>query len=491
MTIVAHTHPFVIGVDTRARDHALSILAMPHGEVIDDAELPTTSAGMARALDWVGRRTGGDLEALWVIECSASCGAPLARMVTTAGYQVVEAARMSAKANHGIGKSDPLDVRRIAASVLPLRADQQRYLRKDNGVRAALRILLAARDHMTSERTATVNALIALLSVLDLGKDARRPPISGQLNEVGKWRSHTEAIEMVLARRGGSARQACPGRRSGARRERQDEHVAAQVEAGPRPARQAWDWPSDRDRCHGGVVARRTHALGGSFATLAGVCPMPAPSGTTVRHRLNCGGDRRPNEALHVAVIVRMTHDPLTEAHVDRDDRYPGHRRRRVATAIDRHGADRARSLAWCHTGVGALGVAEGHSEGHAGCPCCAMGEAQVLESASLGHGRIVLGWLLIAAGLGPVAVPGEDVLTVFAFVVGALGVCRAIGARRRFCPASNECARSPWQPSARCLPSRWEPGACQTTGNQHRDGCDVGHHPVHRISGRLGQLDG
>jgi hypothetical protein len=72
VTIVAHTYPFVIGVDTHARNHALSILATPHGEVVDDAEFPATSAGMARALDWVGRRTGGDLESLWVIECSAS-----------------------------------------------------------------------------------------------------------------------------------------------------------------------------------------------------------------------------------------------------------------------------------------------------------------------------------------------------------------------------------------------------------------------------------
>ena len=115
MTIVAHTHPFVIGVDTHARNHALSMLATPHGEVLDDAEFPATRAGLARALEWVGRRTHGDLQALWVIECSASYGAQLARAVTTAGHQVVEAARMSPKANHGIGKSDPLDARRIVS----------------------------------------------------------------------------------------------------------------------------------------------------------------------------------------------------------------------------------------------------------------------------------------------------------------------------------------------------------------------------------------
>ena len=29
MTIVAHAHPFVVGVDTHAKNHALSILATP------------------------------------------------------------------------------------------------------------------------------------------------------------------------------------------------------------------------------------------------------------------------------------------------------------------------------------------------------------------------------------------------------------------------------------------------------------------------------
>ena len=53
MTIVAQAHPFVVGVDTHARTHALSILATPHGEVVDDGEFPATSAGMARAIEWV------------------------------------------------------------------------------------------------------------------------------------------------------------------------------------------------------------------------------------------------------------------------------------------------------------------------------------------------------------------------------------------------------------------------------------------------------
>ncbi len=68
MAIVAHIHPFVIGVDTHARNHALAVLASPNGEVFDDAQFPATAAGLTRALTWAGRRTGGDLNVLWVIE---------------------------------------------------------------------------------------------------------------------------------------------------------------------------------------------------------------------------------------------------------------------------------------------------------------------------------------------------------------------------------------------------------------------------------------
>lgn len=47
-----------------------------------------------------------------------------------------------------------------------------------------------------------------------------------------------------------------------------------------------------------------------AFASLAGVNPIPASSGNTVRHRLNRGGDRRLYRALHMAVVTRMAHDP-------------------------------------------------------------------------------------------------------------------------------------------------------------------------------------
>ena len=55
-----------------------------------------------------------------------------------------------------------------------------------------------------------------------------------------------------------------------------------------------------------------------AFASLAGVNPIPASSGNTVRHRINRGGDRRLNRALHMAVVTRMRMDPETRAYVDK-----------------------------------------------------------------------------------------------------------------------------------------------------------------------------
>jgi hypothetical protein len=42
-----------------------------------------------------------------------------------------------------------------------------------------------------------------------------------------------------------------------------------------------------------------------ALAKLCGVCPIPASSGKTSRHRLNRGGDRQANAAVYRVVIVR------------------------------------------------------------------------------------------------------------------------------------------------------------------------------------------
>ncbi len=55
-----------------------------------------------------------------------------------------------------------------------------------------------------------------------------------------------------------------------------------------------------------------------AFATLAGTSPVPASSGQTIRHRLNRGGDRALNRAIHAIALVRMRSCPRTRAYIAR-----------------------------------------------------------------------------------------------------------------------------------------------------------------------------
>jgi transposase len=55
-----------------------------------------------------------------------------------------------------------------------------------------------------------------------------------------------------------------------------------------------------------------------AFAMLCGAAPLPASSGKTQRHRLNRGGDRDANSALHLIVITRMRVDQRTKDYVAR-----------------------------------------------------------------------------------------------------------------------------------------------------------------------------
>jgi transposase len=226
---------------------------------------------------------------------------------------------MNARANRGTGKSDSVDARRIAASVLSLEPEQLRRPRSDEGIRAALRILVTAREHMTTERTATVNALTALLRVANLGVDARRPLTVSQIGEVARWRTRVEDLATITARAEAVrlAKRVVDLNEQLATNHTQmiDLIHASKASAlldktgiGPVTVAviyTAWS--------HAGRV--RSEA---AFAALAGVNPIPASSGNTVRHRLNRGGDRRLNRALHMAVVTRMTHDPDTKAYVER-----------------------------------------------------------------------------------------------------------------------------------------------------------------------------
>ena len=55
-----------------------------------------------------------------------------------------------------------------------------------------------------------------------------------------------------------------------------------------------------------------------AFAMLAGVAPIEASSGQVVRHRLNRGGDRQLNRALHTIVMIRQRYHQRTMIYTSR-----------------------------------------------------------------------------------------------------------------------------------------------------------------------------
>lgn len=73
-----------------------------------------------------------------------------------------------------------------------------------------------------------------------------------------------------------------------------------------------------------------------SFAALCGVSPVPASSGMVTRHRLNRGGDRAANSALHIIAIGRLRTDPRTKAYVAKRIR-EGHSKLEALRCVKRY----------------------------------------------------------------------------------------------------------------------------------------------------------
>ncbi|QCO98441.1 IS110 family transposase [Arthrobacter sp. 24S4-2] len=312
-SIVALSHPFVVGVDTHARNHVYAILDATNGAMLDKQAFPTSAAGINRAIKWVARRTNADADTLWVVEGAASYGAILAGTVATHGFPVAEAPRMDAKSNRGVGKSDALDAQRMAMAVLPLPVEKLRRPRLNDGIRQGLRILVTARESISKDRTRSINALNALVRSNDVGTDARKKLTPAQIEEISRWREREEELALSIARAEAIrlTKHILNLEEQLKSNEKQLDELVKVSEAAPLLEEKGFKAVTAA-KClvawsHEGRV--RSEA---AFACLAGVSPIPASSGNTVRHRLNRGGDRRLNSALHMAAITRMTYDAET-----------------------------------------------------------------------------------------------------------------------------------------------------------------------------------
>jgi transposase len=313
---VADHYDHVVGVDTHARTHTYAVLEAGSGRRLDSATFPTTGNGLSRALAWIRRRAQGRI--LVAIEGASSYGSNLRRALIAAGVDVCDVRPPKRAARAGRGKSDEIDA--IAAARTALASEVERLTApRSDGLRAALRVLLAARKAMDSQRTAERNALTALLRSFDLGIDARKAITDTQVREVAGWHRRAADDAAMTTIRQEARRLAVSVQALTHQLGENQAALAGHVQQLAPGLQQLLGVGAVTGAIlvtaysHQGRV--RSEA---AFAALAGASPLEASSGNTTRHRLNRHGDRQLNRALDVIARVRLSCDPATREYLAR-----------------------------------------------------------------------------------------------------------------------------------------------------------------------------
>jgi transposase len=318
-----------IGIDTHKA--TLAACAIDDlGTVIGERTFANDPAGHAALRAWTlavapAARVG--------IEGSAGYGAALARVLVAHGRPVREVPpQLSHRERLRIrraGKSDPGDALAIArvtareADLPPVRtADATR----------GIQLLVEAREDLVTEATRVRNRLHADLVVLLPGYQATVVDLVAlrSRRSVGARLRRLEGIQTELAR----GRLARLGR--------------LMAEAKVLEARLAELLDDHPLRALPGVGVLTAAKLVGeagdinrfrsadAFAMLAGVAPIPASSGQTQRMRLNRGGNRQLNRALHAIALAQAWHHPPARAFIARK-RSEGKTWREALRALKRH----------------------------------------------------------------------------------------------------------------------------------------------------------
>ena len=308
----------VVGVDTHRDTHEVEI-ALPTGTPIGTRKIDNTSSGFAELLAWIGARAPGP-RVVVSIEGTRSFGVGLARAAAAGGLTVIECEQPNRKARRGKGKSDPIDAHLAVLAALRLDADRLPLPRAD-GDREALRILLGARHEISVATTAQTNRLRALLlGGEDTDRDLARAALTDSvLLALARRREPRHASREQAVRHGEIRRLALAvgaGRDALVANRAQLQTIVDQMAPGLTDRRgigavtaaQAIVSFSHPGRCRNDAA----------FAALSGTSPVPASSGRTVRHRLNRGGDRTLNRAIHTIAITRMRCCPTTKEYVAR-----------------------------------------------------------------------------------------------------------------------------------------------------------------------------
>ena len=315
MTTLAGKVDHVIGVDTHKGTHTLAVVDANGGELAIKT-IAANAAGYGRMLAFGRLNAPG--RRVWAIEGTGSFGAGLTTHLLENGERVVEVDRPRRRGHRSGAKSDDLD-----AVLAARQAWGQKHLcqPRRRGSREALRVLARTRQGAVGARTRAICHLKALVVTApdNLRRRLRSLTTAALVNRCGRMRDSSrhniEQAATVAALRA-TARRIHALEIEADQLEQQIETIVqaeapellAQAGVGALTATElllAWSHPG----------RLRSEA---AFAALAGVAPIPASSGQVTRHRLNRGGDRQLNRALHVIVLSRLQHHDETKAYMDR-----------------------------------------------------------------------------------------------------------------------------------------------------------------------------
>jgi transposase len=315
MAMLAELVDGVIGVDTH-RD-TLTAAAVSHlGGILARTTTSADAAGYEQLLGFAHRHLPG--RRCWAVEGAGSFGAGLTAVLQQHGERVVEVGRPKRAASRSGAKSDALDAIRASREVLG--QDRPASPRR-RGEREALRALLTTRRCATTARVAAVGQLKALIvgAPEELRAELRGQPTSRQVAHCAGLRERpTRSLEHRATVR---------ALRATAQRIQFLHAEAEQLQAELTVlVRAAAPWllevPGVGALSAAQVLVSWSHAgrfrSEAAFAALAGTNPIPASSGQVVRYRLNRGGDRQLNRALHTILLVRLRTDPDTRTYMAR-----------------------------------------------------------------------------------------------------------------------------------------------------------------------------
>ena len=304
------------GVDTH-RDVHVAAAVDATGALLATASFAANAAGYGELAAWLA--TWGPVRRVGV-EGTGSYGAGLARHLAAASIEVVEVNRPNRQMRRRAGKSDTVDAEAAARGALAGHATA--VPKAHNGPVEAIRMLTVARRSALKARTQAHNQIHGLLvTAPETLKDQLGGLRGGALiDSCARLRPNSTTDALI-----GAAKRAL---RSLARRHQALSAEIAALDgelralcAAANPALLAAHGVGP-DTAAALLIAagdnpHRLHS-DASFAALCGASPLPASSGQTTRHRLNRGGNRHANQALWRIAMVRLRHDPRTQAYAAR-----------------------------------------------------------------------------------------------------------------------------------------------------------------------------